>query len=82
MNLRRTGEKVLSTLNDSVGYQESDNKKEFMKGAGVAVSWMINELKPELKQLINQSYSLKTQKEQIENDIFILSSIIRKYRGE
>lgn len=79
---RRTKEQFQNAIKNSVGYNESDNKAEFIKGVQVAYSWLCEE---ENERIISEAWSthiLKQQEAALRKDLETVSEIIRRHMKE
>lgn len=71
--------RLLEDARKTVGYHESDNKNEFMKGADVAISKAQTLYEEKIKALEQDRDRWEKACETIKTDMYTLTSIITKY---
>ncbi len=79
---KNTETHIMQEVTNTVGYHESENKKEFEKGAKVAISKAIDYYEPQIKLLKDQVEYWKGKYESCEKDFFTLAAILNKYSPE
>lgn len=80
---RRTFEHFKKYIEDNnLGYRESANTAEFMKGVAVAYSWLCNEDNDIMDRLFSQIHSTTQSKEYYEKDLKMLCEIVSRHAPE
>jgi len=79
IDVKRLEEDIKKNVRNTVGYSESDDKREFMKGVEVALSLMGSKLADELEIDQNTIKSLKQQNKGLKKDLTTVSRIILKH---
>jgi len=69
----------IESLKNSLGYNESENKEEFMKGATTAVLWLEEQHERELILYNGVIETERSRYHQLLNDMKTLTAIISKY---
>lgn len=73
---------ILNTTKNTVGYRESGNRDEFVKGAQVAISKASDYYKKNIYELTRQLKYEKGCHESAVKDLQTLNSILNKYQSE
>lgn len=74
--------KVEAAIKRTIGYSESTNKREFMKGAKVAMSKMEDLLAPEIASLTTQLKNATANYKYTLSNIEAMARIIKQYTYE
>lgn len=72
-------ERFLERIKHSVGYVESDNRTEFLKGVSVAFSWLTEDYEKALSQKDSQIKNANDQSDYYRKDLKALCEIIRRH---
>lgn len=70
---------ILNDTQNTVGYHESDNKNEFMKGADVAISKAKTLYEEKIKAIEQDRDRWRRDYKALKTDMDALTSIITKY---
>lgn len=73
---------VLNSLISTVGYVESQNQSEFMKGAEIALDEILKVVNTELERYSRALLREREAHEKTRQDITTLVEILRKYANE
>lgn len=71
--------RLLEDARNTVGYHESDNKDEFMKGADVAISKAQTLYEAKIKALEQDRDRWTRDYHEVKKDMLVLCNIINKY---
>lgn len=74
-------EKIKEGIKNTVGYNETENKKSFSVGADVAFSISERFYKEHIENLQKELDSYKKSYESANTDLITITQILNKYRG-
>lgn len=77
-----TQKEIMAKVTNTVGYNETTNKPQFLSGADVAIAKAIEFYDPKIKALTESAEYWKGQYESTKNDFFTLAKILNKYSPE
>ncbi len=69
----------INYIKNSVGYSESSNKEEFMKGASIMKDWLEKEHKKEIEQLKSTLFQRDNKIQEITDELCTIARIIKRY---
>lgn len=75
----KSKEKFFADLRNTVGYAESKDRAEFIKGASVAYDLVAREVDRDLGDYINRAEGAETRSRDALYDLETLAGLIRKY---